>query len=107
MNNEDIIQFATGYREDILKGRSSHLMCWVVTQPLSLVLKEMGVDNEIVCYDVDVQMSKSEEYQYDFGVMEHFCIKIGNKILDATADQFEGMEGVYFGSRPIWYLDPM
>jgi len=101
MKEQEIKQFALEYREGLLGDKSSHSMCWVVTQPLSLLLKEIGIDNQIVCYDID--SSRSVE-PLDCEVVEHYCIKIGRKILDPTADQF-GLDKVFFGSRPIWYAD--
>ena len=102
MNEQEIKQFALEYRNGLLGDKSSHSMCWVVTQPLSLLLQEIGIDNEIVRFDVD--SSRSVE-PLDYEVVEHYCIKIGRKILDPTADQF-GLEKVFFGGRPIWYADP-
>lgn len=92
---ERIKEIALNYRDSVLGEESSFNMCWVITQPLSLLLKEeYNIENEIVKYDI----------YFGLSVTEHFCIKIGNKILDATADQF-GLDKVYFGSRPVWYLD--
>lgn len=92
---QDLKRIALEYRESVLNGDSSKNMCWVITQPLSLLLtEEYGIENEIVKYDVYTGLS----------VTEHFCIKIGRKILDATADQF-GLEKIYYGSRPVWYSD--
>lgn len=101
MNEQEIKQFALKYRNGLIGNKSSHSMCWVVTQPLSLLLKEIGLDNEIVRYDID---SSRSIQKLDCEVAEHFCIKIGRKILDPTADQF-GLDKVFFGSRPIWYAD--
>lgn len=102
MNEQELIQFVLDYREGILDGKSSFNMCWVVTQPLSLLLSEVGVEHEVVVFDIDTSHCVEPMAE---GVIEHFCIKIGNKILDATADQFKGMDKVYFGSRPVWYAD--
>ena len=101
MNEQEIKNFALEYRNGLLGNKSSHSMCWVVTQPLSLLLQEIGIDNEIVCFDIDSDRSVKP---LECEVVEHYCIKIGRKILDPTADQF-GLNKVYFGSRPIWYAD--
>jgi len=102
MNEQEIKQFALEYREGLLGNKSSHLMCWVVTQPLSLLFLEMKINNQIVCFDID---SSRRVKFLTCEVLEHYCIKIGTKILDPTADQFKGMEKVFYGNRPIWYWD--
>lgn len=90
---QEVKRIALEYRESVLNGDSSKNMCWVITQPLSLLLtEEYGIKNEIVSCDVYI----------DELITEHFFIKIGTKILDATADQF-GLEKVYYGSRPMKY----
>lgn len=99
---KEIKQFALKHRDHLLGSKSSHSMCWVVTQPFSLLLQEIGIDNEIVCYKIDSSRSVKP---LECEVVEHYCIKIGRKILDLTADQF-GLEKVFFGNRPIWYADP-
>lgn len=83
MTNEEIKQFAVEYKEGLPNNNSSHSMCWVVTQPLSLLLSEMGIDNEIVKFDID--SSRSIKH-LDCDVVGYFCIKIGRKILDPTAN---------------------
>ena len=103
MEEEQLIELATQIRAEILKGRSVDLKCWVVTLPLSLRLSEMGIENKIIKVEVDALRCKAS---HEFDVLEHFCIKVGRKILDATASQFESMPEVYFGSRPVWYKDP-
>lgn len=102
MNEQEIKEFALEFREGLLGNKSSHLMCWVVTQHLSFLLKEIGINNEIVRFDIDSNRSVEP---LDCEVIEHYCIKIGEKILDPTADQF-GLDKVFFGHKPIWYTDP-
>lgn len=100
MKDKELIEFATEFRQGVLDGRTPHMNCWIVSQPLSLLLSEMGIENEIVKFDID---AKNYTLKSEFGDIEHFCIKIGNKILDATASQFKGMPEVFYGSIPIWY----
>lgn len=103
MTDQEVKDFALNFRKGLLGGKSSSSMCCVITQPLSVLLSSCGVDNEIIKVDIDASRSKQE---LDCEVVEHFCIKIGRKILDPTADQFKDMDKVFYGSRPIWYADP-
>lgn len=102
MSDNEIKDFALNFRKGVLSDRNGFSMCWVVVQPLSLLLNEIGVKNNIVCFDIDANNCVNK---LDCDLIEHFCIEINGKILDPTADQFKGMETVFFGNRPIWYLE--
>ena len=102
MNNTSdfyLIQIAEQYlfENNIVKP---HLQCERVSQGLSLLLTEMGIDNKIRVAEVDISKYDGD-LSYD--VLEHHFIMIGRKVLDATASQFKGMPQVYYGSLPMWY----
>lgn len=99
-----ILEIAENYLNEI--EINSHLHCEIITRGLSIRLKESGIDNDIVIFNIESKQYNGEKL--DFDVIEHYCIKIGNKILDASASQFnkpngEKMPCIYFGSRLIWY----
>ncbi len=77
-----------------------HLQCERVSLGLSLMLKEMGIENRIRVAEIDI--SKYDR-KLDYDVLEHHFIMIGRKVLDATASQFKGMPKVYYGILPMWY----
>ena len=98
-NSMCLIQIAEQYlfENNIVKP---HLQCERVSQGLSLLLTEMGIDNKIRVAEVDISKYDGD-LSYD--VLEHHFIMIGRKVLDATASQFKGMPQVYYGSLPMWY----
>lgn len=90
MTDEELISFATEFREGILDGKSSWMMCFAVAWPLSGLLRMHGVDNDLV--------------NSDLGECNHFWLRLADgRVLDPTADQFnefgfESMPAVYLGS---------
>jgi len=78
------------------------LQCERVSLGLSLRLTEMGIENRIIVADVDMEYYAGDIKDWmNFDVIEHHFIKVGSKILDATAGQFKGMPKIYFGSCPL------
>ena len=89
MTDAELIEFASEFREGILEGRSSWMMCFAVAAPLAGLLKMHGVDAVLK--------------EGDLGELNHFwlCLPDG-RVLDPTADQFndfgvELMPSVYLG----------
>lgn len=52
MNDEELVKFASEFREGILDGRLPSLMCAMVCQPLSSLLRLHGVKNDLVESDL-------------------------------------------------------
>lgn len=91
MADEDLIEFATEFREGILGGASPLLRCAMVCWPLSTLLRMHGVANESV--------------DSDLGDMNHVWLRLADgRALDPTADQFN----VWYPGRnlPSVYLGP-
>lgn len=93
MSDDELIEFATEFREGILDGRPSVWMCAAVCWPLSTLLSMHGVPNEAI--------------ESDLGEMNHIWLRLSDgRALDPTADQFNGLfpdmrlPPVYLG-RPI------
>jgi hypothetical protein len=90
MTDEEIIEFASEFREGILNGRPSALHCAMVCWPLATLLGLNGVE----CH--------SRESEVDLGdyTMNHIWIELADgRALDPTADQFGKLPPVYLGER--------
>jgi hypothetical protein len=89
MTDAEIVEFAREFRDGVLGGGSSRLMCFAICAPLETLLGLSGVECELV--------------EADFGYINHVWLKLPNgDILDPTADQF-GFEPVYLGPLPWQY----
>ncbi|KAB7788087.1 hypothetical protein [Methylorubrum populi] len=89
MEDAELIWFASEFREGILDGGSSQMMCWAVSAPLAALLEMHGVETELV--------------EADLGDCNHFYLRLPDgRVLDPTADQFnhlrvDPMPAVYLG----------
>lgn len=89
MGDDELISFASEFREGILDGRPSAWMCAAVCWPLAGLLRASGVDAECV--------------ESDLGECNHIWIRLADgRALDPTADQFnwcniEQLPPVYLG----------
>jgi len=93
MTDDDLIECATGFREGLLGGRESEMMCAAVCGPLAGFLRFSGVD----CETEDREIS-DEDYPAN-----HVWLRLADgRVLDPTADQFPslGLPAVYLG-KPI------
>ncbi len=81
MTDDELIEIAKEFREGILDGESSDLMCAMVSYPLAGLLHFYGVECEC-----------------EFGEMSdrnHVWIRLSDgRVLDPTADQFTGYPAV-------------
>lgn len=90
MNDSELIQFATEFREGILNGRSSFMACYMVAAPLATLLEASGVNVTLV--------------EGDLGKFNHFWLQLADgRVLDPTADQFNDFG---FSPLPAVYLGP-
>lgn len=90
MTNEEISLYATEFRNRVLRGRSSSMMCVALSAPLMAALDAQGVACEL-----------QETGQYD---LLHSFIKLDDGlVLDVTADQFNRYGESSF---PPVYLGP-
>jgi hypothetical protein len=91
MTDDDLIAFATEFRDGILDGRSSEWMCAMVCWPLAGLLGMHGVEATPV--------------ETDLGEMNHIWLRLADgRALDPTADQFNA-----YGFQPVMppvYLGP-
>lgn len=93
MTDEELIEFATEFREGILDGRQSARMCAMVCWPLVTLLNMHGVACEAI------------ESAFDDG--NHVWIKLADgRVLDPTADQFGQLPTVYLGEPTDIHLPP-
>lgn len=75
MTDAELIQFAADFRDGILQGRSSRLMCAAVSWPLASLLRCYGIKCETVETATDDR--------------NHVWIRLADgRALDPTADQF-------------------
>ncbi len=89
MTDRQLKRFAKDFRDGILGGRPSDMMCFAVCAPLQAMLHCVGVNTEIVTSD--------------FPEVNHVWLRLEDgRILDPTADQF-GLESVYLGPLPLIY----
>ena len=94
MTDAELIEFATEFREGILDGAPSRMMCFAVSAPLAGLLNFYGVDAKTV--------------EGDVGNMNHIWIELSDgRVLDATADQFDDMPAVYLGKPAAIHSSPI
>ena len=97
MNDGEILEFAKDFREGILDGDSSEMMCFAVCAPLETLLNMYGVDCELI--------------EGSVGNCNHYWLELSDgRILDPTADQFNNLDRrfpeVYLGAKPAgWSLN--
>ncbi len=90
MTDEDLLTFATEFRDGILDGRKSDWMCFAICAPLSTLIRMHGVENTLV--------------ESDLGELNHIWIRLSDgRALDPTADQFNDYG---FPPMPPVYLGP-
>jgi hypothetical protein len=91
VNDKEIIEFATSFREGILDGRPSEMMCFMVCAPMESLLNMYGVKCEMVNGEDDER--------------NHYWLKLADgRVLDPTADQFNGSQ---HRNLPSVYLGPL
>lgn len=89
VNDAELIEFVSEFREDILDGGPSDMMCAAVCWPLVTLLNMSGVECQTV--------------ESDLGQLNHIWIKLSDgRALDPTIDQFnylfdESWPEVYLG----------
>lgn len=97
MTDDELIEFAADFRDEILDGRPSSWMCAMVCWPLAGVLRFNGVECECV--------------ESDLGHCNHIWIRLADgRALDPTADQFNHFNdcdfpAVYLGAPAV--IHPM
>lgn len=78
MTDEELVHIATDFREGMLDGEPSAMMCAMVCWPLAGLL---------ACYGVE-----AEAVEGDLGHINHIWLKLPDgRALDPTADQFNDM----------------
>jgi hypothetical protein len=91
VTDEDLIEIASSFRDGILGGAQSRMMCAAVSWPLASLLRAI--------YNVPCECVES-----DLGDCNHIWIKLEDgRALDATADQFNYPA---FKQYPPVYLGP-
>ncbi|RFB76630.1 hypothetical protein [Methylovirgula sp. 4M-Z18] len=90
MTDDELVEFATEFRDDLLGGQESKLMCAAVCWPLASYLRFCGVECKCV--------------ESDLGSVNHVWIKLADgRALDPNADQFNSeakrWPAVYLGRR--------
>lgn len=95
MTDAELIEITRDFRDGILNGRPSDLMCYAVSAPLQGFLSAV--------YGVETILE-----EVDLGECNHVWLRLPDgHILDATADQFPGMPPVYLGDVPAAYQERM
>lgn len=101
MTEKQIKKLAEGFRIGMISNSSSRSMCFAISAPLQGYLSACGVQCELVKGELATMQ----------GICEHYWLKLpSGKILDPTADQFNGIAGskdmpkVYLGEQPVNYL---
>ncbi len=95
MTDAELIDIATEFRDGILDGRPSKMMCYMVSAPLAGFLNFYGLRADLIGGDLG-----------------HFWIRLADgRVLDPTADQFndEGFEvlpPVYLGPPTMLHPPP-
>lgn len=96
MTKRQLISIARGFRNGLLAGSASDLMCAVVSHPLAGYLSAIGVDCSVKKVDL------KWEHEGRAFVGNHVFISLPDgRVLDPTASQFDGFPDVYVG-KPKW-----
>lgn len=92
MTDTELVEFAADFREGVLGGRGSALMCAAVCMPLVTLLGLYGVEAKLMESETDA--------------CNHIWLLLADgRVLDPTADQFEGMPPVYLGPPTTLHHD--
>lgn len=89
MTDDELIEFAAEFREGILDGSPSDMMCFAIVAPLAGLLSIYGIEADVI--------------EGDLGVCNHYWLRLADgRVLDPTADQFnycnsQQMPPVYLG----------
>lgn len=95
MTDRQLVRFAAGFREGILDGGPSDMMCAAVCWPLVTLLNMHGVKCEA---------TESRGIETSFGTSNHIWIRLADgRALDPTADQFSSKARQY---PPIYLGEP-
>ena len=95
MTDEQLLSFASSFRDGILGGEPSTMMCGAVSWPLAALLRHEGIDCETVESDLSEHLGLLHA--------NHIWIKLADgRVLDPTADQFNRWGYDY----PPVYLGP-
>jgi hypothetical protein len=90
MSDARLVKFATAFREGVLDGRPSWMMCFAISAPLAGLLEAHGV--------------RAELCESDLGEWNHVWLRLADgRVLDPTADQFNELFGY---EMPPVYLGP-
>lgn len=90
MTDDELTAFATEFRDEILGGRDSRLMCAAVSWPLAGILSMYGVE--------------ARARESHLGDCNHVWLELPDgRVLDPTADQFNDQLPV---PMPPVYLGP-
>jgi hypothetical protein len=94
MNDAELIDFVSGFRDGILDGREPYGMCFMICAPLVTLLNMHGVECEMVEGPVTV----SDDFA------NHIWLELDDgRVLDPTASQFNGSQRQ---ALPPVYLGP-
>jgi hypothetical protein len=89
LNDRLVTEFAQSFRDGILDGGPSDMMCAAVSWPLAALLRCSGLDCETV---------ETKGVPTEYGTVNHVWIRLSDgRALDPTADQF-GYPPVYLGA---------
>ena len=97
MKDRALVKFASEFREGILDGGPSDMMCAAVCWPLVTLLNMQGV--------------KCRSVESDLGALSHIWIKLDDgRALDPTIDQFnylfdEKWPEVYLGEPTKYHIE--
>ena len=95
MSDNELLEFATEFRDGILDGTPSDMMCAAVCWPLAALLRCDGIQCETV---------ETKDVETDFGTCNHIWIRLADgRALDPTADQFSTPEREY---PPVYLGEP-
>lgn len=88
--DEQIIEYATAFRDGMLEDQLPTMKCFMVCAPLVTILNMSGI--------------KCEAIESDLGWCNHIWLRLSDgRVLDPTADQFNYLDGAKF---PKVYLGP-
>ena len=87
MNDKQLVKLARGFRSGLIGKRDSRGMCFMVCAPLRGLLSVYGVVTEL--REITLKWTN------------HFVIVLEDgRVLDPTADQFDGLPPIYVGPMP-------
>lgn len=101
LSDKELVKICTQFRYGVIGRKPSKGKCYMITAPLQSYLYFLKIESKLIEGFVTIGEN----------ITNHYWMELpDNRILDATADQFNEfknieMPKVYLGEKPEWYMN--